>query len=111
MNLNELLHKLDTIGKKVGPSTQAILIIAIGLIIGSLSLKLVTIIRSWLKKLNRNEPVHLHRNRGSSGIIVTDQPEVTPEQQREMGPISKEQQSTANPKEPLQLLSVEILSV
>ena len=98
MNLNELLRKLDTIGEKdvpignkqVIPSTWTILIIAIGLIIGSLFLILVTIIRSWLKKQNRNEPVHLHMNEGSSGIIVTDQPEVKLEQQREIGPISKE---------------------
>ena len=76
--------------------------------IGSLSLILVTIIQSWLKKQNRNEPVHLHGNEGSSGMSVTDQPEVTPEQQREMGPISKEpgQQSMANPKEPVEILSV-----
>ena len=81
--------------------------------IGLLSLILVTIVWSWLKKLNRNEPAHLHRKGGSLGISVTDQPEVTPEQQREMGPISKEpgQQSTANPKEPLWLPSVEILSI
>ena len=52
-------------------------------------------------------------NRESSGISVTDQPEVTPEQQREMRPICKEpgQQSTANTKELLQLPSVEILSL
>ena len=62
---------------------------------------------------NRNEPIHLHSNRGSSGISVTNKPEVTPDQQRDMGPISKEpgQQFTANQKEPLGLPSVEILSV
>ena len=116
-----LLCKLDTIGendapmgnKQVGPSTGTILIIAIGLIIGSLSLILATIIRSRLKKIDKNEPVHLHRNRGSSGITVTDQPELTPEQQIEMGPIGKApgQQCKASPKERLRLPSVEILSV
>ena len=64
MNLNELLHKLETIGEKdvpignkqVGPSTWTILIIAICLIIGSLSFILVTIIRSWLKnKIEMNQ--------------------------------------------------------
>ena len=36
------------------------------------------------KKLNKIEPAHLLRNKGSSEIIVTDQPEVTSEQQTEM---------------------------
>ena len=42
-----------------------------------ISLILVAIIWAWLKKQNRNELVHLQRNKRSSGIRVTDSPGVT----------------------------------
>ena len=96
----------------MGSSTWIILIIAISLIIISVSLTLSLIIRHCLSKLKKDRRTKLHRNVEHSGMVVTDQ-EKRPEQQIKLKPIGNisTQQATNTPKEPLQLPSVEILPV
>ena len=114
------MHKLDALreqnspkeSKRVGSSTWIILIIAISLIILSVSLILSLIIRHCFSKLKKDRRTKLHRNVERSGMVDTDQ-EKRPEQQIELKPIDNiaTQQATNTPKEPLQLPSVEILPV
>ena len=63
-----------------------ILIIAINLIILSVSLTLSLIIRHCFSKLKKDRRTKLHKNVERSGMVVTDQ-EKRPEQQIELKPI------------------------